>query len=241
MKKISILSLSVVVVTFLACISCGYLISNALISFGTLSQSSSVFFESQKLYAVSMANGKAENELENQKRELQKQNGAGYIYKHGDDLYLLASLYDNKNDAELVKTNLKQNGVESEILTIDFPEQKLEGNFNQDEKTILLNCLKAEFDTFKKLYDVAISLDTGVFDKTKAKLECNSIYSNIISIKTNFNTFFKDKTSNLKTIENRLKKSEDLLSNLISENLELDTQTFSSLIKLTYCKLLLNE
>ena len=171
------------------------------------------------------------------KSNIQSQNGAGYFYKKDNQNYMIASIYENKNDAELVKSNLVSSGYDIDFLVLDIPEKNIDGNFDENQKNILTNCLKADIDIYKKLYDVVVSYDTNILDKTKAKLECNNIYSYIISIKTNFLTFFKDE--NLKNIENNLLKIEKLLSNLVSEIYESNSQTFSSLIKSTYCQIIL--
>lgn len=239
MKKFSILSCAIVLVGFCACISCGYLISTAIFA-TNIFQTENVIFEKQEVYAISMAEAETAEKLQSQKLSLQSQNGAGFVLEKDEKFYLLASVYDNVNDAELVKNNLKNSGNEAQILRLQTNSIKIEGNFSSDEKSILSNALKANYATFKSLYDVAISLDTNVFDKTKAKLECNNIFSNHVSIKTNFETFFKDKnlSEELKNLQETLKTTDNHLSNLIGENYDSSTQTFSSLIKLTYCKIL---
>lgn len=240
MKKFSVLSFFIFVVAICSCISCGYLISTAIVTSSLFQYTSVVSSDSQNLYAISMASSTSENDLTSQKENLQSQNGAGYIYEKDENFYLIASIYENYNDAELVKNNLKTNGIEAEILTITLDTIQIEGNFTADEKTMLSNGIKSSVETFKNLYDVAISLDTSVFDKTKAKIECNTIYSNNVSIKANFDTYFKDtKDDNLKKLQSTLTKTNDYLSNLISENYDTQTQTFSSLIKQTYCEILL--
>ncbi len=240
MKKFSVLSFFIFVVAICSCISCGYLISTAIVTSSLFQYTSVVSSDSQNLYAISMASSTSENDLTAQKENLQSQNGAGYIYEKDEKFYLLASIYENYNDAELVKNNLKTNGIEAEILTITLDTIQIEGNFTADEKTMLSNGIKSSVETFKNLYDVAISLDTSVFDKTKAKIECNTIYSNNVSIKANFDTYFKDtKDDNLKKLQSTLTRTNDYLSNLISENYDTQTQTFSSLIKQTYCQILL--
>ena len=240
MKKFSVLSFFIFVVAICSCISCGYLISTAIVTSSLFQYTSVVSSDSQNLYAISMASSTSENDLTSQKENLQSQNGAGYIYEKDGNFYLIASIYENYNDAELVKNNLKTNGIEAEILTITLDTIQIEGNFTADEKTMLSNGIKSSVETFKNLYDVAISLDTSVFDKTKAKIECNTIYSNNVSIKANFDTYFKDtKDDNLKKLQSTLTRTNDYLSNLISENYDTQTQTFSSLIKQTYCEILL--
>ena len=151
--------------------------------------------------------------------------------------HCLASLYENKNDAEHVKTKLAEEEVESEILTIVLPPKVVKGSFNTNEKEIMTDCLESNYQIFRKLYDVAISLDTKICDQSKAKLDCNSIYSQLISTKTNFQTFFKD---NFEDVKDNLNKNEKILTDLISENYESAGQTLSSFIKLAYCKILLS-
>ena len=229
------------IVGLCACVSCGYLISTAIVTSNLFQYTSVVSCDDQTVYAISMTSGTTEAELSSNKQELQAQNGAGYIYEKDDKFYLIASIYENFNDAELVKNNLQTSGVETEILTIVLEKSKVEGNFSADEKTILTNCLKSKIETFKNLYDVAISLDTNVFDKTKAKLECNTIYSENVSTKANFDTFFKQSNNtSLQSLQSTLTATNNCLSNLISENYDTTTQTFSSLIKQTYCKILLD-
>ena len=229
------------IVGLCACVSCGYLISTAIVTSNLFQYSSVVSCDDQTVYAISMTSGTTEAELSSSKQELQTQNGAGYIYEKDDKFYLIASIYENFNDAELVKNNLQTSGVKTEILTIVLEKSRVEGNFSADEKTILTNCLKSKIETFKDLYDVAISLDTNVFDKTKAKLECNTIYSENISTKANFDTYFKQSNNiSLQSLQSTLTATNNCLSNLISENYDTTTQTFSSLIKQTYCKILLD-
>lgn len=242
MKKFSVLSFFIFVIGIFSCISCGYLISTAIVTSNLFQYTSVVTYDSQNLYAISMANSTSKNDLTSQKEILQSQNGAGYIYEKDGNFYLIASIYENYNDAELVKNNLKTNGIESEILTITLDTIQIEGNFSNDEKTMLSNSIKSTVETFKSLYDVAISLDTSVFDKTKAKLECNTIYSNNVSIKANFDTYFKDtNNADLKNLQTILSNTNYFLSNLISENYDSSSQTFSSLIKQTYCEILLEK
>ena len=237
MKKFPFLSVSILVVGFCACISCAYFVSNVLVVAGLFSNTNSVFVEKQSFFAISVAESETQQNLQEKQTQLQSQNGAGFVYEKDGKFFLLASVYENKADAELVKNNLKNQELQAEILTLDFSSQQLDGNFSADEKLVLLQCLKAKTETFKKLYDVAISLDTSVLDNTKAKLACNNIFSQHVSTKTNFETIFKNK--NLQNLEEELKNIETQLSSLIAENYENENQTFSSLIKLTYCKILL--
>ncbi len=239
MKKFSVLSCLMFIVGICMCISCGYFISTAVLaSFGF---GSTVSTQTQKVYAISMQKSEVRDELSDASVQLQLQNGAGFVFERDDQFYLLASIYENINDAELVKNNLKSSGVDAEVLEVEIKKESLSGNFSNEEKNILNEAMKANFEAFKDLYDVAISLDTSVFDKANAKLECNKIYSSLITKQTNLNSFFKDDNTEIYALKNKLDYSIECLSYLTCEEYENSAQTFSSLIKLTYCKILLNE
>ncbi len=240
MKKFSVLSVSIIVFGLCTCVSCGYLISTALLTTGLFETSSTIQGEKQNVYAIVMAESKDINDLNEQKTQLQMNDGAGYIYSKDENFYLLASLYENQNDAELVKNNLKTNNIDCSILKVELPIQTIEGHFSTNEKSSLTESLKSSFSTFKSLYDTAISLDTKVFDKTQAKLQCNTIFSNQLTLKTNFETLFDVKATTFKQLYNQLNQTNTHLLLLINEIYESPTQTYSSLIKLTYCKILLD-
>lgn len=225
------------IVCICLCISCGQLISTMILT--TFGNSSTVSAQNQTIYALSLQKSEDKSQIESKKNELQAQNGAGFVYEKDNCFYLLSSLYENVNDAELVKNNLKNSGIESEILTIALDSQKIEGAFSNDEKTVLSNTLKATYETFKKLYDVAISLDTNLIDKSKAKLNTSEIFSSLVALKTNFETIFEQKDKQLELLNTKLTDACAVLSNLVSEQYESQNQTFSSLIKLSYCKILL--
>lgn len=225
MKKFSFFTCIFVVLAVLCCVSCGSLISTAMINIF----STTIDVESQYVYAISMAKGQDKDSVAAQASSLQSQNGAGYVYKSGDDFHLLASLYENKTDAEKVKKKLEETNISCEILSIEIPPQKVEGSFNQ--KNVIVEVLKTPFEIFRQLYDVAVSLDTNLVNETTAKLNCNTIYSNFVATKSNFQTL----CGNLKEIATKLENIENALKNLINET----AGNFSSLIKLTYCKILL--
>lgn len=240
MKKFSIISLLIVLLGIFCCVSCGYLLSSAIII--NLQSTATLTNAEQTVYAISTYSSKSLDEVKAQVVNLQKDGGAGFVYEYKDEYRLIASIYENLPDAEKVKKNFETTGKNVEILSITLASTKIEGNFESDEKSILQLCLKARIENYKSLYDVAISLDTNVFDESKAKIECNNIFSNHISKKTNFETFFKNaSTSALKSLEKQLKNSYDALQNLVDEKYENQSQTYSSLIKLTYCKILLEN
>lgn len=237
MKKFSFFGLSFVILCIATCASTGFFISNLLILSNIFPLSCSVEMESLSLYALTTASAENESDLTDSQEELQSMNGAGYIFKQGGTYFLISSIYENLRDAELVEKNLKNNGMDCSVIQIFLEKQALSGNFSNEERAVLQNCLNSSITSYKSLYDISISLDTNIYDKQKAKLECNNVFSNLVSIKTNFETLFD--TKNFDEINKKLLFENETLSNLISENLCNKTQTFSSLIKFSYCKILL--
>ena len=240
MKKFSISSLLIFVIGLGICISCSWFFSSAILSANFSTSTGKISFEKQTVYAICTNKTTDPTQLDDAQNTLQSQNGAGFVLEKDGQFLLLASLYQNQSDAEKVKSNLVASGTNCSVEKLSIPAKSISGNFTNQQKTILTQCLKLNLEIFKDLYDVAISLDTKVFDKPTAKLECNNIFSKVISVKTNFETFFENdlaKTS-FKEINSSLKKTEECLSKLIGENFENSGQTFSSLIKLTYFKIL---
>ncbi len=225
------------------CVSIGYLLSTTLLSTGLFETVANINSNQFTVYAIDMKSSDNATELNELKTSLQNSTGAGYVYNLDNKYHLLASIYENSADAELVKTNLKNNGYSPEILKIDIPTLKFSGNFSANEKTVLTNAVQAKQTIFKALYDIAISLDTSVSDKTQAKLECNNTFSKLVTIKSNFETIFADKlkSDNFEKLHKSLENIYNNLSLLISEKTVTTTQTYSSLIKLTYCKIILDN
>ena len=238
MKKKSIFSISFIILTILTCISCGYLFSSMLLS--TSIFASTITSEKQSIYLISMANSQTEAELENLKQDLQRQNGGGVIFKNDKKYYLIASAYENSTDADKVQKNLSKQNIQSEIISIDFPVEKIEGNFSNDEKNILQTALRCKFDIFRSLYDISISIDTQVFDIKRAKLECSNVFSKLLETKTNLESFFKNSTPEIVSLQTSLTNFYEYLNDLVNENLDTNNQAFSSLIKMTYLKILFN-
>lgn len=241
MKKFSILSLLIFVLGFGICLSCSWFFSSAILSANFSTATNKVAVEKQTLYAICINRCSNPTQLDEEISTLQNQNGAGFVFEKDGQFLLLASLYQNQSDAEKVKNNLVASGTNCSVEKLTVSAKSISGNFTSQQKDILSQCLKINLQTFKDLYDVAISLDTKVFDKPKAKLECNNIFAKLIAVKTNFETFFEEDLSktSFKEIKSALEKTESCLSKLIGENFENAGQTFSSLIKLTYFKILI--
>lgn len=223
-----------IVLSIFLSISCGSMLSNFAMSIFSQSKISE---NEQVLYAISMKKSQNLEEIESVIPNAQSLNAAGLVFKNGEDFHLIANLYENKTDAQLVKENLFNNGFDVEILKINIPSYEYEGNFDASQKLIFSESLKANFKAFQKLYDISVGLDTGIKNQLTAKFDCNTVYSDFLTIKSNFETLFND----FEQIKKSLDTSSEYLKNLIDEKYSNSSQTFSSLIKETYCKLMLSK
>ena len=240
MKKFPYFTTFAVTLSVLLCISIGYFISTCIVSTNLFQLTKKVESAQTSFYALSIYTSDNEDDLIAVKKDFQKQNCAGYIY-HSDKFYLIASVYKNANDAELVKNNLSVNGYNAEVVKVDIPAFYLEGNFSSQEEEILRLALNCKDKIFENLYDISISLDTQIISETEAKLKVNETYSNFETAKNNFETIFKsNRLNDIEKLRSEFERVEEILENLTKENLE-EGQTYSSLIKITYCKILLDE
>lgn len=240
MKKFPYFSTFAVTLGVLLCISVGYFISTCIVSTNLFQLTKKVESAQTSYYALSIYSDASKENLEMVKEEFQKQNCAGYIFER-DKFYLIASVYKNANDAELVKNNLNLNGYSAEVIKIDLSPISLEGNFSSQEEEILRLALSCNDKIFESLYDISISLDTEIYGETEAKLKVNEAYSTFMTTKNNFETIFKNSHLNdIEKLRNEFERVEVILEDLTSENLE-NAQTYSSLIKNTYCKILLDN
>ncbi len=174
--------------------------------------------------------------------DYQKIGAGGYIWKIDDYYHILSSGFENKADAILVQNNLKAtSNLESEIVTIKFNKFNIDASFDNESKKVMSKALSTFKDAFTALYDIAISLDTLVYNEISARLAINSVYSTISSAKADFDTLFSsNQHKGLKTISEYLSKEKDILEKLCSGVKLHSSQTYPSLIKYRYIELLKN-
>lgn len=186
--------------------------------------------------------GKSQNELAAKALapDYQKLGAGGYIWKNGDYFYIVASAYLNKNDADLVQTNLKNSDIDCEIFSVNFKGLSVCGSFSSLEKKVLQKALNISFQSYQNLFDASISLDTGVYNSSAAKIAVNAVQVAINSAITDFETLFKNSENEaLQKIETMLNGLKKTSSSLASGKLAND-QTYSSFIKYHYIEILDN-
>lgn len=194
--------------------------------------SSDISLTKYTTYAVCTKSATTQSSANEAASLTKQQGGAGYIYLSDNSFNIIASIYENKSDAEKVVSNLKENNVGSFIMQIDIPAISLNSNLSEQEKTTLENSIGVFKNTYKKLYDIAISLDTAIITEVNAKLSINKLGSDVLSEINNFNTIFGNSyTTEFLKIKTNLTKLSENINELISTSVP----PLTSHIKYAYC------
>ena len=226
------------IIFFLLCFIIAFYLSTLLVKTNLeVDNLSSPEFE---LYFLSLSKSKLENESQSRSADFQRIGAGGYVWKYEDYYHVVSSVYANKNDAILVQNSIKLNqNLDSEIFSVKFEGIVINGTFTNEERTVLTKALSAVYEYYKKLYDIAISLDTNVYNEISARLAVNNAHNSFTGIHDDFKTLFSSskvqQINQVSTLlDDTLKQSKLLLSDT-RENLN---QTHSSHIKYRYTSIL---
>ena len=218
--------------------SCANLLSSLLVK-NTIISSSAVHSSPFSISFLSLYSCDTIEDANNKARKIYTQNGAGYVLLKDGKYHVLASGYESKNDASLVKSNLETQGVTCEIIDQTYSQITINGEFTSDEKAVLENSLSAFYKAYKGLYDVSLSLDTNVITETNAKLLCNDVLSGFSSSAQNFTSLLSENyKGSILSLSKSLNSAKLSLTNLCNGKKIDETQTFSSQIKYRYIEIL---
>ena len=219
------------------CLVVANFFSTFLIKTESASSSASVPFFS--INFLSLSKSQVKNEVLATCQDYQKIGAGGFVWQNDNYYYCLSSGYLNKNDAVLVQNSLSTDNIKSEILTVKFKEYSIYGNFDNDEIKILNKALLSPLNFYKEMYDIAISLDTSVYNEISARMAVNNVHNNLCATIENFLLLFKNNTENsIISITNLLQKTKDVSTKLCSGMLLNNNQTYSSLLKYRYIEVL---
>ena len=166
-NKFFVLVFSVVCVG-LCVVVAGLLSSVITVSGGSVSAGT---FSGFKVFAISLGEFASESSAQTLAQQTSQRGGAGFVYESDNLYYVLASAYEEENDAKLVQKNLSEGGTTSKIIEIEVSQPEFNGISSEEQKKSFLSALSQIKSTFVMLYDISISLDTGATDETKAKIE----------------------------------------------------------------------
>lgn len=191
-------------------------------------------------YLLTLSKSQVEKESQARAADFRKIGAGGFVWQIGEQHYVVSSVYSSRNDAQLVQSSVKNNqGLESEIVEVTIPAITISGGFTGEEKKVLSRALNAFTELYFNIYDIAISLDTAVYNEISARLAVNNAHSSLANIIDDFNTVFGE--TNLTQVQALAKTLDDGLQvskALCGGSLVSDGQTYSSLLKYRYTEIL---
>lgn len=192
------------------------------------------------LYFLTLSKSQIKNEAITHAPDFREIGAGGFVWQEGEYFYVVSSVYANKNDAGLVQNSLKQTqNIESEIISVKFESVNIIGSFNADEKKIISRSLSASMNFYNSIYDIAISLDTGVYNEISAKLAVNSAHNALAKTYADFSTIYSNPVEEpIKNIDEMLEKINKTSQKLCTGEKISDAQTYSSLLKYRYIEVL---
>lgn len=191
------------------------------------------------IYFVSTSKSAFEAESAQRGKDVMNQDLSGYVWEYENYFHVISSAYKNENDATLVKNKIVSDGGTAETISVSFPAIKISYPFSQDEKLVMNAALSSFKECYDKLFDISISLDTGVYNETAAMLAINNTLSTFSATEKNFSTLFAEQDSEtINSIGEYLTCANESLSLLSNKTFITQSQTLSSLIKYRYCELL---
>ena len=223
---------------FIVCLVIANFIASSVLSAGkNVSEVKSSAFD---LYMISLAKSQVKSEALSLSADYQKIGAGGYIWEQDGYFHVISSAYSNKNDAILVQNSVKAKGIENSLINVHFNGLSINGNFTDNEGKVLNKALNSFQNYYHSLYDIAISYDTSVYNEISARLAVNNSHSTLSSLLADFETIFEDActASPLKNLHSALNDALSISKDLCSGVPVNAGQTYSSLIKYHYLKIL---
>lgn len=234
----NIFTISFFLVSFVLVINLADIFSSLITVGGFSFAGENLSFQKMITYAVCTSNHPTKLAASELSETTKIQGGAGYIYMNENSYYIIASIYDNSADAEKVLKNILSDKPNASIQQINIPAINIASNLSSQEKNTISDSIVVFKNSYKKLYDISVSLDTGLITEVNARLSINELASQITTIYGNFNTIFNNSlNTELMLIKLKLEDLINILQKLIDNT---ERFPFTSQIKETYCKILIN-
>ena len=193
-------------------------------------------YENKVLYGLSLYQTNKIDDANTFSVDVKKQGGAGYVYKNNDIYYVLSSIYKSSGEANKVKNNLQENGVNSEIIKIEIPAINFKATLTTNSSKILSEGVGLFYNNYSDLYNLSVEFDKQNIDTIKAKSKINDMYNQNLKIVQNFSNYFNQSTNlYILYVKIYLNKLNSVINDLL--NLD-DSENLSSSIKGTYCNII---
>ena len=225
----------------LACFALCLLVANLLTTFiiPATAQAESICLPSQEIHLLSLGKSQVESEARARAKDFMPLGSGGYVWKLDNYYHIISSAYTNKNDAQLVQSNISINlAFESEIITLKLNQVSINGSFDSEEYKVVSNYLGATNHLYHSLFDIALSVETGVSSQVGAKLSVNSALNDFSTKMANFSTLFPNPNKELLPLHKHCQNVFKIGQKLAQNQTICQQQTYCSLIKYRYLEIL---
>lgn len=218
---------------------CGLSFVLAFSSATNVSETSLYNTPSFTIYFVSTAKSQLESEALSLAKDAMNNDGGGYVWQKDNYYYVVSSAYENKNDAQLVSNSLTNENIDNEIFEIEFSSLNLSPPISSTETKNTFNAgVHLFYTTYKDLFDISVSLDTNLYDETKALIEINRVEAKADEIMKNFHLVFGEISQPLvDSLEEAIIDENETLGLLSSNQKLTEKQTLISQIRYSYTKI----
>lgn len=217
------------------------LIANLLTGFivPATSQAEKVCLPRQEIHLLSLGKSQVESEAKDRAKDFMPLGSGGYVWKIDNYFHIISSAYTNKNDAQLVQNNISINlSLESEIITLTLNELSINGIFDSENYKVVSNYLSATNNLYQSLFDIALSVETGVSSEVGAKLSVNSALNDFSTKMANFSTLYPNPNKELLSLHKHCQQVFKIGQKLAQNQILCESQTYCSLIKYSYLEIL---
>lgn len=199
-----------------------------------LGLNNNVFFKHTNIYAIEVASCADYATANVLSETLKKQGGAGYILSKDNQHHVLISAYSSRTDALKVVENLEESGVEASVYQLQLPELIINMSLTGDEQKIIKDAVNAFYNSYEKLYQLSVSLDSKSLSKAEILEQLSEHKQSVQVCMDEFSRNFV-MSSNVEFVYLKI-----YLTNLITNLTELGNkqENFSGEIKHTYFKCL---
>jgi len=190
------------------------------------------------IYAIQMGAFNSEDNAKTEAENVKAKKGAGYIIK--DKLFrVLASAYRSQEDAQNVKEQLKDQGIDSQIYPLNINGVNIQITAGEEKVKNIKNAFEKWVDLGNEIGDLSIDFDRNEMQVSTATKQLSKVKDDMESISTILEEYASGNEDNLiyKGLKDLYSTGLDDLNKILEENYT-NAVEFSSEIKYTYIKMM---
>lgn len=166
-------------------------------------------------YAVQVGVFTDENNAKETAKDISNRGAAGYVYKDGEKFRVIAAVYQNKEDAQSVKSNLIASGMTAAVYEAKAAELSFSITASEEQISVVKDIFSGAAEIVDEMISIAIASDNG--ENVESRIESlikktDALYKNFEKIKQEGKIFEKTENvlSALKKYANDINSKKDI-------------------------------